>query len=154
MKPSERGQPPHNTPQWIEADAPFFITICCNGKGENQLCLPEIGSKLLQSAEFYHTKLRWNCVLMLLMPDHLHAIMTFPRDPGMKRTISDWKHYQSRFHNVLWQRDFFDHHLRNHHEEAEKLDYIVMNPVRKGLCERAEDWVWVYRPNDRLPPKL
>jgi len=28
-----------------------------------------------------------------------------------------------------------------------------MNPVRKGLCERAEEWVWVYRPNDRPPPR-
>jgi hypothetical protein len=23
----------------------------------------------------------------------------------------------------------------------------------KGLCQRAEDWVWVYRPNDRPPPR-
>jgi hypothetical protein len=30
----------------------------------------------------------------------------------------------------------------------------LMNPVRKGLCERAEDWVWVYRSNDRPPPLL
>jgi hypothetical protein len=29
-----------------------------------------------------------------------------------------------------------------------------MNPVRRGLCERAEDWPWVYRPNDRQSPKL
>src|SRR5207237_832151 len=31
--------------------------------------------------------------------------------------------------------------------------YIFMNPVRKGLCERAEEWMWVYRPNDRPPPR-
>ena len=24
-----------------------------------------------------------------------------------------------------------------------------MNPVTNELCERAEYWVWVYRPNDR-----
>jgi hypothetical protein len=55
---------------------------------------------------------------------------------------------------VDWQRDFFDHRLRDHHEADEKTNYILMNPVRKGLCERAEDWVWVYRPNDRPPPQL
>ena len=53
-----------------------------------------------------------------------------------------------------WQRDFFDHRLRDHHELEEKTSYIVMNPVRKGLCERSEDWVWVYRPNDRPLPVL
>ncbi|MBA4150356.1 MAG: hypothetical protein H0X66_19775 [Verrucomicrobia bacterium] len=42
----------------------------------------------------------------------------------------------------------------NHHELDEKTSYILMNPVRKGLSERAEDWVWVLRPNDRLPPLL
>jgi len=47
---------------------------------------------------------------------------------------------------VEWQQDFFDHRLRNHHQLQEKMEYILMNPVRKGLCERMEDWVWVYRP--------
>jgi hypothetical protein len=27
-----------------------------------------------------------------------------------------------------------------------------MNPVRRGLCERIEDWPWIYRPNHRPPP--
>jgi REP-associated tyrosine transposase len=49
---------------------------------------------------------------------------------------------------VNWQRVFFDHR-----ELEEKTSYVLMNPVRKGLCEAAEDWPWVYRPNDRPPPK-
>jgi len=40
---------------------------------------------------------------------------------------------------------------------AKDLNYdlvcFLMNPVRKGLCERPEDWVWIYRPNDRPPPQ-
>ena len=47
-----------------------------------------------------------------------------------------------------------DHRLRNHHELKEKTRYVLMNPVRKRLCERAEDWVWIYRPNDPPPPLL
>ena len=49
---------------------------------------------------------------------------------------------------------FFDHRLRDQNELQEKTSYILMNPVRKGLCERAEDWIWIYRPTDRPPPKL
>jgi len=41
--------------------------------------------------------------------------------------------------------------LRDHHELDEKTSYILMNPVRKELCKQPEDWVWVYRPNDRQP---
>ena len=90
---------------------------------------------------------------MLLMPDHLHAIISFPREPGMKAIITNWKKYPARSVGIPWQRDFFDHRLRKHQEEIEKVSYILMNPVRKGLCERAVDWRWVYRPTDRPPPR-
>jgi hypothetical protein len=88
------------------------------------------------------------------MPDHLHAVLALPREPGMTTVIKNWKKYVAGKNGVDWQRDFFDHRLRDHHEVDEKTNYILMNPVRKGLCERAEDWVWIYRPNDRPPPLL
>jgi hypothetical protein len=50
---------------------------------------------------------------------------------------------------VRWQRDFFDHRLRNHRELDEKTCYVLQNPVRKNLAARVEDWPWVYRPMDR-----
>jgi len=86
------------------------------------------------------------------MPDHLHAIIAFPRELGMATTVKNWKKFVAEKYGVDWQRDFFDHRLRDHHELEEKTSYILMNPVRKGLCERAEDWKCVYGPNDRPPP--
>ena len=77
-----------------------------------------------------------------------------PCAPGMETVIKNWKKYVAGKHGVEWQRDFFDRRLRDHHELDEKTSYILMNPVRKGLCERAEDWVWVYRPEERPPPRL
>ena len=91
---------------------------------------------------------------MLLMPDHLHAIIAFPRESGMRKAVANWKHFLAAHQKIDWQRDFFDHRLRDDHEEQEKTSYILMNPVRRGLCERAEDWPWVYRPKDRPPPRL
>ncbi len=89
-----------------------------------------------------------------MMPDHLHAILAFPPVPGMKTTLSNWKKYVAVKAGIEWQRDFFDHRLRSKVELDEKTDYILMNPVRKGLCERGENWPWVCRPNDREPPRL
>ena len=54
--------------------------------------------------------------LAAAMPDHLHGVIAFPREPGMKTTIEQWKRYLSRNHKIDWQRDFFDHRLRDHHE--------------------------------------
>jgi len=34
---------------------------------------------------------------------------------------------------IKWQRDFFEHRLRSDESWREKADYILANPVRKGL---------------------
>jgi putative transposase len=149
----QRGRLPHEVPSWVAEGSFFFITINCETRGANQLCRVGPGDAVLAAAAHNHDKLAWHCRLMLLMPDHLHAIIAFPREPGLKETIINWKHYLATHQKIEWQRDFFDRRLRNHHEEQEKISYILMNPVRRGLCERAEDWPWVYRPADRPPPK-
>jgi putative transposase len=143
---------PHTIPQWVSEGSWFFITVKCVPPGKNQLCRADIGDAVLAAVRHNHEKLAWHCRLCLLMPDHLHGIFAFPREPGMKTTIKNWKKFVAGKLGVEWQRDFFDHRLRNRDELVEKTSYILMNPVHKGLCERAEDWVWVYQPNDRQPP--
>jgi len=144
---------PHEIPQWVNEGSFFSININCASRGPNQLCRAGLGDTVLEAAAFYHKHFKWHCRLMVLMPDHLHGIIAFPREPGMKITVNNWKKYLARNHGVEWQRDFFDHRLRNHHELDEKTSYVLMNPVRWGLCERTEDWPWTYRPKDRLPPR-
>ena len=76
----------------------------------------------------------------------------FPARAGYESRRFKLEKFVATKHGVKWQRDFFDHRLRNDQELQEKTSYILMNPVRKGLCERVEDWLWVYRPSDRPPP--
>jgi REP element-mobilizing transposase RayT len=139
----------HFIPHWIEGRAFFFISINCLPRGRNQLCHPDVGGKILDSVQFYHERLTWQAVLVLLMPDHLHGIVSFPPDPGMKAVVKAWKGYQKRFRGIEWQDDFFDHRLRNRFEFEEKASYILNNPVRKGLCAKPEDWPYVFRPQNR-----
>jgi REP element-mobilizing transposase RayT len=40
----------------------------------------------------------------------------------------------------LWQRDFWDTQMRSREHYQEKLSYVRMNPVRKELVVRPEDW--------------
>lgn len=145
---------PHTVPQWVPDGSWFFITIKCAPRGRNQLCRAGLGDNVLAALAHNHEKLLWHCRLALLMPDHLHGIFSFPTEPGMQMTIKNWKKFVALELGVKWQRDFFDHRLRNHHELQEKTSYILRNPVRKGFCERTEDWIWVYRPANRPPPDL
>lgn len=82
--------------------------------------------------------------LFLLMPDHVHALLSFPKHEAMPDVIGDWKRYQSKLFGIRWQDNFFDHRIRNTEEYLEKAAYIQRNPVAKGLCCQAEDWRWVF----------
>ena len=42
----------------------------------------------------------------------------------------------------LWQERFFDRALRTVREYHEKVEYIHLNPVRRGLVKKPEDWKW------------
>jgi len=42
----------------------------------------------------------------------------------------------------LFLRESFDHYVRDAEEYGRILAYIDENPVKAGLCGRAEDWLW------------
>ena len=131
---------PHNTPSWVKTGEPFFITINCLNRNDEQLTNEFTAEIIRKSAVHCIESNKFWIRLLLLMPDHLHGIFSFGPNVSMKRVISDWKRYLSRHHNIVWQRDFFDHRLRNQKEFAEKWAYIMENPVRRGLCTKSSDW--------------
>ena len=40
----------------------------------------------------------------------------------------------------IWQRRFWEHHIRNEAEYRAYVHYCWINPVKHGLVERPEDW--------------
>lgn len=86
----------HETPSWVAEGALFFVTICTQPRGANQLCKTEIASKLIESAVFYHEENRWWLKLFLLMPDHLHALLAVPKDSSLQLLVRRWKAYQNK----------------------------------------------------------
>jgi REP element-mobilizing transposase RayT len=139
----QRRQLHHTTPDWVKAGSIFFITVCCERRDENQLCHQEIGTALLDSARYYHLRERWFVRLLILMPDHFHALLSFPPDEKPAEVLRNWKSYTARQLLISWQRDFFEHRLRNEDELRLKADYIRQNPVRKGLITDASKWQYV-----------
>ena len=131
---------PHEVPFWVEDGAVWFVTINCKERGRNQLACDPVAGALLESAKFYHERGRWFVHVFLLMPDHLHALLSCPQHEVMKAVVSDWKHFNAGKLKISWQRDFFDHRLRADESFQEKADYIRMNPVRKGLVKAPDKW--------------
>ena len=130
---------------------PYFISGSQKKKRAKRplTILDALAQALLDSARFYESKQRWYITLFLLMPDHIHALLSFASGQTMSRIIGDWKHFQTRKHNIMWQEGYFDHRLRDDERGEQlsaKMSYIRQNPVAAGLCAKAEDWPWIIDP--------
>ena len=139
----------HDVPAWVESGARFHIRIRCHQDSPAPLTSPDIAHGVLKSALFYETKLIWHVVLLLLMPDHLHAILSFAPDHTMSSVVGDWKRYTSKTFGVAWQDNYFDHRLRNEEQFSLKYHYILNNPVAAGLCKAQSEWPWWISENRR-----
>jgi REP-associated tyrosine transposase len=131
----------------VEPGALFHIRIAVDRKRQKTpLTVASIATALLNSARFYQEKERWYIALFLLMPDHLHALLSFSYNASMSRIIGEWKHFQTRNHRIAWQEGYFDHRLRDDERGEQlsaKMNYIRHNPVAAGLCLKTDDWPWI-----------
>ena len=130
----------HATPGWVGEGALFHVRIRLAPEQSAQLTDSRLSAELIEAAKRYHKLGHWWCELFLLMPDHVHALLRFPREPGIAAVLSNWKRGTARFQGMRWQDNFFDHRIRNKAEASEKWRYIRLNPVVTKLCAGEDDW--------------
>ena len=134
----------HETPAWVASGSLYFL-LNAAARGSSVLTEPRSTAEaLLDSAAYYHHNNQWFARLILLMPDHLHALLAVPADTSIQATVGNWKRYTARSLKLTWQRDFFDHRLRSDESWRLKAAYVRENPVRKGLVASPADWPWVF----------
>ena len=143
----------HVPPEWVREEADFFVTACADPRGKNHFCIESVGPILMESVRNRHTRGIWYCHLVVLMPDHIHLLLNFPGDKSLARTLGEWKGWLGRYHGISWQRNFFDHRIRNEEQEHWKSEYILNNPVRAGLVANWQDWPYLWMPGDEDAPQ-
>ena len=153
MEIRQRRTLPHEVPWWVDSQNEiYFITINCKERCRNQLALPPVAERLFETVRHRQERFLWWPYLFLLMPDHLHALLSFPAShKPVKGVISKWKEWTAKEFGILWQRDFFEHRLRAEESRREKADYILQNPVRRQLVTCCEDWPFVYFADGKWP---
>jgi len=112
---------------------------------------------LLQTArarEIFETELervrRWYGVAIaayVVMPEHVHLLMGEPERGELSLALQMLKQIVSRKVRPaglrrFWQSRYYDFCVWSEEKFRQKIDYIHLNPVRRGLVERAEDWRW------------
>jgi REP element-mobilizing transposase RayT len=85
---------------------------------------------------------------LCLMPNHYHLVVESVRD-ALSRAMHRVNGAYAEEFNVkyrrsghLWGDRFALWQIRDEGHLAAACDYVVQNPVRAGLCERASDWPW------------
>jgi len=120
-----------------------------HGCGECWLRQVEIADLVASAIQFFKGE-RYELDAWVVMPNHVHAVLwPFPNFT-LSGILQSWKRYTSREANKIlkrtgkpfWQREPFDHWIRNDEEHERCCRYVVQNPVKAGLCSAPEDWKW------------
>jgi putative transposase len=102
----------------------------------------------------------------VVMPEHIHLLVSEPArgTPStimqvLKQRVSRQIRSRKRPRRVsaqlallfgtaetplpqFWQRRFHDFNVWSHKKMIEKLEYMHLNPVKRGLVVHPKDWVW------------
>lgn len=80
------------------------------------------------------------------MPEHVHLLLREPERGTLADAIKPLKQGVSRRlagdAEHFWQKRYYDRNIRDAREFRATLRSIHRNPVKRGLCERPEDWAW------------
>ena len=90
-------------------------------------------------------RIRWICIMV--MPDHIHAVIQLGRDQTLPKVMHSLKTFTARQinkkrgeHSTVWQEGYYDHGIRRDESLNEIIRYCYENPVRQGLVKQAKDY--------------
>ncbi len=139
----------HGMPSWVSDGQIYFITINASERGQNHFAKPDIAGAIKSAVLNYSELNKWYPKLVVVMPDHLHALFSLnTAHYSISQIISPWKSFLCKTQGIQWQEGFFEHRIRDPNSLQEKEVYLRMNPVRAGLVEEPEDWEYTWSSAD------
>jgi REP element-mobilizing transposase RayT len=142
--------PAADTLEEIERDyfRKFEAYLDC-GQGECWLRRPDLADVVASALRFFADE-RYRLDAWAVMPNHVHAVLWPMPNQTLSAIVQSWKRFTAREANKIlqrtgdtfWQRESYDHWIRDDAEHARCCRYVTNNPVRARLCAAPEDWKW------------
>ena len=114
--------------------------------GSCVLTRPELARAIEDSLRHFHEQ-RYLLSAWCVMPNHVHAVFTPLGGHDPSDILHSWKSYTAHEANkrlqtsgTFWERESFDHLIRNMEQFEGFVRYVERNPVEAGLCTSPEDW--------------
>ena len=83
----------------------------------------------------------------VVMPEHVHLLISEPERGRLSIALQMLKQITAQQLRLpegapFWLPRYYDFNVWSEAKRVEKLRYIHRNPVKRGLVERLEDWLW------------
>jgi putative transposase len=130
-----------------------FITFSCThrrpllGNAQARDCFVRVLAEV-------HDRYKFHLIGYVVMPEHVHLLMTEPikGDPSkvlqvLKQRVSGQLLDKIREDDLasephFWQRRFYDFNVWSGKKITEKLNYMHLNPITRGLVVHPREWPW------------
>ncbi|WP_238398601.1 transposase [Edaphobacter sp. 12200R-103] len=120
-----------------------FITFSCYQRLP-YLRNPTVRDQFVQSLEKIRTRYDFLVHGYVVMPEHVHLLVSEPNEATLATAIQALKLSVSvqQGRTRFWQKRYYDFNVFTEDKRIEKLRYIHRNPVTRGLVAKPEDWKW------------
>src|ERR1700730_2052596 len=136
---------PWGLTRFHESGQSHFVTFCCYHR--RRLLTTNASRQILESAlERVRRSFRLHVYGYVVMPEHVHLLLSEPRQDTLAGALKSLKQGVSRRligdHPLkpkpglngapqhFWQKRYYDLNIRNYPQFVEKLRYIHHNPVK------------------------
>ena len=142
-----------NLPHIQKSDAAHFVTFRTR---DNFVLPPSARDLALRHCLHDHEK-RIHLHAVVIMPNHVHLLFTPLRDEngdsytlatimnGIKGASAHSINKLLGREGSLWQDESFDRVMRSSDDLADKILYVIANPIRSGLASHPDDYRWLWR---------
>ena len=126
----------------------YFLTICTYDRTRLFVDDQSVELVVMQLSRTSGDQ-RFLVMAYCFMPDHVHMLVEGNHPAAdfrefvrifKQRSAFSWK---QRNETARWQRSYFEHVLRDDEDTVGVAKYILENPVRGNLVERAEDYPYL-----------
>lgn len=114
--------------------------------GSSGMVLDDTQASTVADTIRYHDGQRHDLVAWCVMPNHVHIVTRVRAGWSVSQVVQSWKGYSAReinrgrgSHGALWQREYFEHLVRDEEELWNSARYVLQNPAKARL----RGWRWV-----------
>jgi REP element-mobilizing transposase RayT len=124
------------------------------GSGACHLANPKVADLVARALRYFDGQ-RYQLIAWSVMPNHVHVVFQPASGYSLEKILHSWKSFTSKEANRIlgksgefWERESYDHLVRDAQELERIVRYVLENPVKANL----KNWNWVWCSAAFSPP--